>query len=133
MHRFFSNFPRGHAGVGLLLLRAAVGITAILHGATGLSDNLHHNVAGWGAASLAVAGGASLVAGFLTPFAGAMILIGAVGTVLASDIESPDIQVLVAVLAVAVILLGPGATSLDARLFGRREIIIPRAPHSPKS
>jgi hypothetical protein len=30
-----------------------------------------------------------------------------------------------AVIALAVICLGPGALSLDARLFGRREIIIP--------
>jgi hypothetical protein len=35
--------------------------------------------------------------------------------------------VLLAVVAVAVMLLGPGAFSLDARLFGLREIIIPPA------
>jgi hypothetical protein len=29
--------------------------------------------------------------------------------------------------------LGPGAFSLDARLFGRREIIIPPAPRRPES
>jgi hypothetical protein len=37
---------------------------------------------------------------------------------------------LATVIAVALICLGPGAFSLDARLFGRREIIIPSA--SPK-
>jgi uncharacterized membrane protein YphA (DoxX/SURF4 family) len=36
--------------------------------------------------------------------------------------------VLCAAIAVAVIFLGPGALSLDARLFGRREIIIPNNP-----
>jgi hypothetical protein len=35
---------------------------------------------------------------------------------------------LCAAIAVAVIFLGPGALSLDARLFGRREIIIPNNP-----
>jgi hypothetical protein len=30
--------------------------------------------------------------------------------------------------AAALALLGPGALSLDARLFGRREIIIPHDP-----
>jgi uncharacterized membrane protein YphA (DoxX/SURF4 family) len=33
-----------------------------------------------------------------------------------------------AVISVALVLLGPGAVSLDARLFGRREIIIPGPP-----
>jgi hypothetical protein len=32
---------------------------------------------------------------------------------------------------VAITLLGPGAFSLDARLFGRREIIIPEAARPP--
>jgi hypothetical protein len=33
---------------------------------------------------------------------------------------------------VAVVFLGPGAFSLDARLFGRREIIIPPVSRSPR-
>ena len=33
--------------------------------------------------------------------------------------------ILAAIIAVAIVFLGPGAFSLDARLFGRREIIIP--------
>jgi hypothetical protein len=39
----------------------------------------------------------------------------------------------ISVVAAAIMLLGPGALSLDARLFGRREIIIPDNRHSPKS
>ncbi len=37
------------------------------------------------------------------------------------------------ILAAVIALLGPGAYSLDARLFGRREIIIPPASRSGKS
>jgi hypothetical protein len=38
-----------------------------------------------------------------------------------------------AAMSAALVLLGPGAFSLDARLFGRREIIIPEGGgHSPR-
>jgi hypothetical protein len=36
-----------------------------------------------------------------------------------------------AVMAAAVVLLGPGAFSLDARFFGRREIVIPHVSRPP--
>jgi hypothetical protein len=36
-------------------------------------------------------------------------------------------------MAAAIGLLGPGAFSVDARLFGHRRIIIPRAPYPPQS
>jgi hypothetical protein len=35
-------------------------------------------------------------------------------------------------MSAALVLLGPGAFSLDARLFGRREIIIPEGGRSPR-
>jgi hypothetical protein len=37
-----------------------------------------------------------------------------------------------AAISAALVLLGPGAFSIDARLFGRREIIIPEARRSPR-
>jgi hypothetical protein len=37
------------------------------------------------------------------------------------------------VMTAALVLTGPGAFSLDARLFGRREIIIPPPPRPPQS
>ena len=36
------------------------------------------------------------------------------------------------IMSAAIVLLGPGAVSLDARLFGRREIIIPPVFRSPR-
>jgi len=37
-----------------------------------------------------------------------------------------------AAISAALVLLGPGAFSLDARLFGRREIIIPEGGRLPR-
>jgi uncharacterized membrane protein YphA (DoxX/SURF4 family) len=37
-----------------------------------------------------------------------------------------------AAMSAALVLLGPGAFSLDARLFGRRKIIIPEGGRSPR-
>jgi uncharacterized membrane protein YphA (DoxX/SURF4 family) len=43
--------------------------------------------------------------------------------------ETPATAILTAVLAVALVCLGPGAFSLDARWFGQREVVIPKNPH----
>jgi hypothetical protein len=37
------------------------------------------------------------------------------------------------IMAIATAFLGPGAFSLDARMFGRREIVIPESSHLKKS
>lgn len=81
---------------------------------------------------LAIAVGLALLIGLLTPLAGAAAAIGylatGVSTFLAngSDRQSQEFTAIaLAVVSIALVLLGPGAFSLDARLFGRREIIIP--------
>lgn len=77
--------------------------------------------------------GALLLLGFLTPLAAtsACVSLAAVGM---SWLPPPVPNfvagglALVLILAVnaAVILLGPGAFSVDSHLFGRREIVLPR-------
>ena len=46
-----------------------------------------------------------------------------------SLIELKLSAIMLVIVAGAILLLGPGAFSIDARLFGRREIIIPRTAH----
>jgi uncharacterized membrane protein YphA (DoxX/SURF4 family) len=137
MQRLFSTFPDGRPGAGLLLLRGAVGVTLLVLGGTCLEHARQD--AGWNLAAglLAVASGASLLIGFLTPVG---VFAGLLALVLLLSSQSPDAPVLlngklaaplVVVVAAALALLGPGAFSVDARLFGRREINIPRERNRP--
>jgi hypothetical protein len=47
------------------------------------------------------------------------------------NVSSAEVSaIFTAVIAIALLCLGPGAYSLDARRHGHREIIIPARPHS---
>jgi uncharacterized membrane protein YphA (DoxX/SURF4 family) len=45
--------------------------------------------------------------------------------------ETPITTMLGAVVATSLVCLGPGAFSVDARVFGRREVIIPKTSVKP--
>jgi uncharacterized membrane protein YphA (DoxX/SURF4 family) len=134
--RLFHAFPDGRTGLGLLLLRAAVGTVALIQGGMDLAGRHDPTVGTWVAGLLAVAAGIALLAGFLTPIAAALVGIGATGTLISIvPVPNPDLftsklsVTFLAAVAAAIVLLGPGAFSFDARLFGLREIIIPsRSP-----
>jgi uncharacterized membrane protein YphA (DoxX/SURF4 family) len=136
LQRLFSTFPGGWPGVGLLLLRVAVGAIIAVQGALYLAGAAAFSV--WIAGFLAIASGASLLLGFLTPLGAIFTGVGCAAMTLSwfptpahSLIELKLSAILVVTMAGAILLLGPGALSIDARLFGRREIIIPRTAHRP--
>lgn len=78
---------------------------------------------------LAIVSGILLLIGFLTPVVCPIVFAGNAAAVILSVASNQNAAVLPEIyaigLAAAVALLGPGAFSLDARIFGRREIIIP--------
>lgn len=134
----FSLFPAGKAGLGLLLLRAVVGAAAIILGRA-FVERGNPTIWVWFVGLLAGTSGAFLLVGFLTQFAA--FLAALAGAVIGLSQLSPlttglfgarlSILFLMS-LATATLLLGPGAFSVDARLFGRREIIIPPRTRLPK-
>jgi uncharacterized membrane protein YphA (DoxX/SURF4 family) len=132
LQRAFSTFPDGLPGAGLLLLRAAVGFAFLVQGGAYLVDWHGLGLLTLALGLLTVASGVLLLIGYLTPIAAALAGLVCVGSAL-SWFPTPNLELfeakltaaLATVIAVALICLGPGAFSLDARLFGRREIIIP--------
>ena len=124
MRRLFWTFPDGLPGAGLLLMRLATSSSLLYRAVTasqGLSLNLH--------TALSMVEGASalfLVGGLATPFWG--LGVAAIQVYRAySDQSELMMHALLATLGVSLALLGPGATSLDAWIFGWRRIDVAAA------
>jgi uncharacterized membrane protein YphA (DoxX/SURF4 family) len=130
LQRSFSGFPTGYPGLALLLLRLVVGGAASLQAWMLISTN--HGALSTSVivvALLAFVAGLALIIGFMTPIAG--VLLSAGGLLLTVDastawhlslFESGLARIEFIAISAALIPLGPGAFSLDARLYGRREI-----------
>jgi uncharacterized membrane protein YphA (DoxX/SURF4 family) len=72
---------------------------------------------------VAAAGGILLLTGLWTPVVGALVAIDELWialSVYSSQREGRWIHILLAVVTAGVAMLGPGAWSIDARLFGRK-------------
>ena len=118
MQRLFSSFADGWPGAGLLLLRLVTG-GGLLYGAIGSA---------WSAPYLAMAppviaagGGVLLWLGLYTPLAGVVAAIAEAWIALSrpSNLSAP---IVLMCLGLSLAMIGPGAWSVDARLFGRKQI-----------
>ena len=114
-------FPNGWPGWGLLLLRLVAGILLIHDGLSYLLG-----VPQWEGIilqSIAVVAGLLLLVGFWTPMAGVLVVIVELWTAVSRP-DSLRSCAILASLGAALLMLGPGVRSIDARLFGRKRIEI---------
>ncbi len=139
LQRTFSSFPSGWAGAALLVLRVVVGASATLQAGLLIAGGHPVRVATVAAISMAIAG-LALMIGFLTPIASVLVCLGGAGIMLTCIPPAPlllfDSRMAVfefVVMSAALVILGPGAISLDARLYGRREVAIREAPRQNDS
>jgi putative oxidoreductase len=123
LQRLFSTFPEGWPGIGLLLLRAVAAIPPVQQGISGLVTAPEKTLLVL--QLVAACSAALLLIGLWTPVAGALVAVAELflGFSYSAD---PWMHVRTGALGAALAMLGPGAWSADARLFGRKRIEILR-------
>jgi hypothetical protein len=114
-------------------------VTLAAQGALYFLPDAQRTAGNIGASLVLLLSGGFLAAGFLTPLAASAAgLFGfaslvhwlplPVGNLFEGKLGGTEIVIV----AIAIALLGPGALSVDARLFGRREIVISPPSRTPK-
>ena len=119
MQRLFSTFASGWPGMGLLLQRILTSILLIRFGiieltGTSFSPSMVPQIVG-------ACAGILLLAGLWTPVVGTLIA-GIELWVAMTNVSNPWIPIVLATFGGTVAMIGPGAWSIDACLFGRKHI-----------
>ena len=105
--------------MGLLLQRVVTAVILVRFGVVELAANaLSASTILHGIGSIAAI---FLFLGLWTPIAGTVIAIAEIGIAL-NHVTDPWIPIALAVLGGTIAMIGPGAWSIDARLFGRKHI-----------
>ena len=124
MQRAFSAFPSGAPGVSLIAFRACVAAQLLIHLPP---QPLHAPWMGFVSIVLALA----LITGLLTPVAALASVPARYFAVVNMGGGVSEALLFECAFAVILALLGPGAYSLDARLYGRRLIKVPDTDTPP--
>jgi putative oxidoreductase len=118
LQRLFSVFPNGWPGRGLLLQRV---VTAAFLFCFGFDP--HGETTFFILHMIGVGAGTLLLLGLWTPVCGALIAV--VEVWIALSYAGGGTSIMLAAFGATVAMIGPGAWSIDARLFGRKHFEIP--------
>jgi putative oxidoreductase len=137
--RLFGDFESGRVGLAMLVLRVVSGVALVIHGLPKIAHPFN-----WMdkpgkpspipdalqalAALGEVGGGLGLIFGFLTPIAALGVMFTMLGAKFIAHPNDPwinpggrsyELASVYFLMALTVLLAGPGAWSLDAKVFGR--------------
>lgn len=118
MQRLLSTFPNRGAGLALVILRFAVAIALVTGGRLCHGPEVEVLVA------LSRVAAVLIVVGWFTPLAAGSAVVASLG--IFWFCRDPEVSALIIAILVAVGLLGAGAYSVDARLYGRRRLVVGR-------
>jgi len=119
LQRLFSTFANGWPGVGLLLQRM---LTAILLVRFGTIEPVGKSFSPSMIPQMIAAGaGILLLVGLWTPVVGSLVAAVELWIAFATS-SDPWISIVLFVFGATIAMIGPGAWSIDARLFGRKHL-----------
>jgi putative oxidoreductase len=121
VQRLFSAFPGGWSAAGLWFLRLTLGIGLIADAIASLRGPESSLL--MIPAAIESLTGALIIIGLWTPMTGIVACLLQL-TIMLMASRMSELHLLRAAVGVSLAFLGPGAWSLDARLFGRRRVEI---------
>ena len=122
LQRLFSTFADGWPGGGILLLRVLAGGALIDRGMAAISGDAHTEFVVLQA--VGATAGLLILGGLCTPVMG--VLAGMVEAWMAfTQPGTQSLAIILAGLGISLAMIGPGTWSIDAQLYGRKQILPP--------